>query len=123
MEEQLKLQLAVARRRQEEEEERLEHYRRLRDSCGVVQGELAAGDLLREAALLEALEGRIAGQRERVARAHMAVKEKCDQVQAVMRERKVLDRLRERQLVAYRYELAREEQKQVDEAAGSRRHL
>ncbi|GEA16650.1 flagellar export protein FliJ [Moorella sp. E308F] len=122
LEEQLKLQLAAARRRQEEEEKRLEHYRRLRACRQALQGELTAGDLLQEAALLEALDSRIAGQQEKVARARLAVREKCDQVQVAMRERKVLDRLRDRQLAIYRYDLAREEQKQIDEVAGSRCH-
>ncbi|CEP68900.1 Flagellar export FliJ [Moorella glycerini] len=122
LEEQLKLQLAAARRHQEEEENRLEHYRQLRVSCPAIQGALAAGDLLREVALLEALDNRITSQQEKVARARLVVREKCDQVQVAMQERKVLDRLRDRQLAIYQYNLAREEQKQIDEAAGSRCH-
>ncbi|KYH32665.1 flagellar export protein FliJ [Neomoorella mulderi] len=120
LEEQLKLQLAAARRHQEEEEIRLHHYRQLRASCPAIQGALAADDLLREATWLEALDSRIAGQQEKVARARLVVREKCDQVQVAMQERKVLDRLRDRQLAIYQYNLARQEQKEIDEAAGSR---
>ncbi|QGP92841.1 Flagellar FliJ protein [Neomoorella glycerini] len=121
-EEQLKLQLAAARRHQEEEEKRLEHYRQLRAGCTAIQGALAVDDLLREVALLEALDSCITSQQEKVARARLVVREKCDQVQVAMQERKALDRLRDRQLAIYQYNLAREEQKQIDEAAGSRCH-
>lgn len=120
LEEQLKIQLAAARRRQEEEEGRLAYYRQLRTCREAPRGELRADDLLQEAALLEALDGRILHQEEKVARIRLAVEEKRTSIQAVMRERKVLDRLRARQLAAYLYEEAREEQKEIDDAAAVR---
>ncbi|MDN5344431.1 MAG: flagellar protein FliJ [Clostridia bacterium] len=120
LEEQLKLQLAAVRRLQEEEEARLEDYRQARAGCPAIRGAVVAEDLLQEVALLEALDSRITCQQERVARARLVAREKRDQVQVAMRERKVLDRLRDRQLQAYRYEAGRQEQKQIDEAAGNR---
>ena len=120
LEQQLKLQLAAARHSQQEEETCLESYRQVRAGCPAILGAVVAGDLLQEAAFLEALDNSIATQQGRVARARLAVREKCNQVQLTMQERKVLDRLHDRQLSSYRYELGREEQKQIDELAGSR---
>ncbi|MBC7325113.1 MAG: flagellar export protein FliJ [Moorella sp. (in: Bacteria)] len=120
LEEQLKAQLAAARRCQEEEETRLEHYRQVRAGCPAIQGAVGVEELLQEAALAEALDSCISSQREKVARARLAVREKCVQVQGAMQERKILDRLYDRQMAVYRYNMAREEQKQLDDAAGNR---
>ncbi|WP_338835763.1 flagellar export protein FliJ [Neomoorella thermoacetica] len=120
LEKQLKLQLAESRRRQAEAEASLERYRSLRAGAPAIEGAVAVEELIQKAAYLEALDGRIACQQEEVARASRVVTEGREKVQAAMQERKVLDRLRERQFQAYKYNLAREEQKQVDEAAGSR---
>lgn len=120
LEKQLKIQLAESRRRQDEAEANLARYREMRAGCPVIRGAVAVEDLLREATYIEALDGRIAGQQAEVARAKQVVAERRDQVQEAMQERKVLDRLRERQLQAYRYVVTREEQKQIDETAGNR---
>ncbi|MGI9859999.1 flagellar export protein FliJ [Moorella naiadis] len=120
LEKQLKLQLAEARCRQEEAEACLNRYREMRAGCPVIRGAVAGADLLREATYIEALDGRIAGQQAEVARVSQVVNKRRDQVQEAMQERKVLDRLRERQLQAYRYVVTHEEQKQIDETAGNR---
>lgn len=120
LEKQLKLKLAEARRRKEEAEASLERYRSLRAGTSVIEGNVAVEELILKAAYLEALDGRIACQQEEVARANRLVTEEREKVQSAMQERKVMDRLRERQFQAYNYDLGREEQKQVDEVAGGR---
>lgn len=117
VEKQLKLQLGEAYCRQEEEEKCLQHYRSIRNDTPVIQGAVDVAQLLQGVAYIETLDKRIASQQEKVARAVKEVREKRNQVQLAMQERKVLDRLRQRQLVFYQYNQASKEQKMLDEAA------
>lgn len=119
MEKQLKLQLGEAYCRQEEAQKSLQTYRKIRANSPSVQGSVDVAELLHGAAYIEVLDKRIAGQQEQVVKAMQEVNEKRGQVQSAMKERKLLDRLRERRLVIYKYNQAGKEQKQLDEAAGN----
>jgi flagellar FliJ protein len=70
-----------------------------------------------EQTYLSALEERIARQRQRVAEAEKVLEEKRQALIEAQRERKTLERLREKQYEEWRQEWLRTEQKALDELA------
>ena len=73
-----------------------------------------------EQTYLSALEGRIEAQRERVAEAEKVLEEKRQALMQAQRERKALERLREKHHEQWRQEMLRIEQKALDELATAR---
>ncbi|MCS6948885.1 MAG: flagellar export protein FliJ [Armatimonadota bacterium] len=72
---------------------------------------------------LSALEERIEVQRERVAQAERTLEERRQALIEAQRERKALERLREKQYEQWRQEMLRAEQKALDELATTRATL
>ncbi|GBC95408.1 hypothetical protein HRbin16_01197 [bacterium HR16] len=70
-----------------------------------------------EQTYLSALEERIEAQRERVAEAEKVVEEKREALIEAQRERKALERLREKHYEQWRQEILRTEQKVLDDLA------
>ncbi|NLW07558.1 MAG: flagellar export protein FliJ [Clostridia bacterium] len=118
-EKQLKQQLGEAYRRQEEAKKHLQYYRELRANSLLAEGAVEAEQLLQGAACLEALDRRIARQQEQLRLATQEVHKQRRKVQSAMQERKLLDRLRQNHLSAYRYQQYSAEQKQLDEVAAN----
>ncbi|MGC8782900.1 MAG: flagellar export protein FliJ [Armatimonadota bacterium] len=73
-----------------------------------------------EQTYLSALEERIEAQRERVAEAEKVLEEKRQALTQAQRERKALERLREKHYEQWRQEILRIEQKALDELATAR---
>ncbi len=73
-----------------------------------------------EQTYLSALEGRIEAQRERVAEAEKVLEEKRQALMQAQRERKALERLREKHHEQWRQEMLRIEQKALDDLATAR---
>ncbi|GAW92920.1 flagellar export protein FliJ [Calderihabitans maritimus] len=119
LEENLKLQLAAAYREREQEEIRLEAYRKEREKFFrqiPLSGNLDLGTLQHHFIYLETLEQQIEEQMQEVERAERRVQDAGRRVRDAVQQRKILDRLRERQKEEYDYELARQEQGDLDEA-------
>lgn len=116
----MKLELAEACSNKEKQEKNLEFYREMRARGIMPDGAVDAAELQQGAAYLEALDVRIANHQEKVNEALRTVKERTEQVRLVMRERKVLDYLRERELTVFKYNQSSEEQKEIDEVANNR---
>ncbi|MCS6831648.1 MAG: flagellar export protein FliJ [Armatimonadota bacterium] len=70
-----------------------------------------------EQTYLSALEGRIEAQRERVAQAEKVLQKKREALIEAQRERKVLERLREKHYEQWRQEMLHSEQKSLDDLA------
>lgn len=120
LEDQLKLELAKLRHYQEKEQSALKLYQQQRDSYLDVNGNLTLNEMLQKEVYLQALDARIANQKEKVAKVSKQVLQKKEQVQSAMKERKILDRLRERQLNAFKYKEDKKEQKEIDDLAINR---
>ena len=80
-------------------------------------GETRAGNILGARYYLAATEGRVAAQKENVATAEQKVEESRVDLIEKTKDKKILDRLRERCLAEHTINAQREKQKQIDETA------
>ncbi|SMB93999.1 flagellar FliJ protein [Thermanaeromonas toyohensis ToBE] len=121
VEEQHKKRLALAQKWQEEEERSLQEYLKeravLQDKLAEMKGPAVLEELWQRELILMAMEGKIEEQGEKVAKASAVVEEYKGLVLEARQARKVLDSLKARQEASFRYTLAREEQKELDDIA------
>jgi flagellar biosynthesis chaperone FliJ len=122
------LQPLLDRRRRVEEEKlhRFTLQRRERDSAACAGDRLVAALAKRstracDAPTLAAFDAAIAAQRRRAAAAQTALDAARDELIAASRERRVIERLRERRLRAYQEEAARRDELEIEEANARRR--
>lgn len=124
VEDALMTELAAITSEHEREVARLEHIRRTRDSFRVgMKEKLAEGDpevIRRAHGYLTALSERVADQKETVRQIGLKKEEKTAEVVEASKERQVLDKLKEIKATEHRRETQGEEQKFLDEVAGTR---
>ena len=124
-EETKEFELAQAQRVFKQEEERLAFFRNRRDQCqqalidrqkaGVSPGEISIYH-----AYAEHMKEKIQGQIEVLETARKQVDDKKEEVLAARKDRKILDRLREKKHQAFLADSMRQERKQLDEVAVGR---
>lgn len=120
-EEQEKLRLAVAWRECRREEEALARYRADLDAWqdGLLARSRPLPELLHGYTYLDGLRRRVERQEERLAEARTRLEESRARAARAIRQRQVLERLRERRLADYLYQWGREERKLLDEAGNA----
>ncbi|MDN5346748.1 MAG: flagellar protein FliJ [Clostridia bacterium] len=121
VEDKLKQELAAALRQRAREEALLAEIAREQSARQSQKhtGRLNISEAVQASLYLDYLAARRQLQEERVNALVEQVEKQKERVREAMRERKVMDRLRQRRLEAYRYLQGREEQKEVDEVAVS----
>ncbi len=117
-----KRQLAAAKQAELEAQERLrqlqEHNHEVQSALGCHVGRVVkASEMSLYYAYSRQLEERVAQQEKTVAQAAAAVAEKRAELMASTKEKKALEKLKERMKERHQLEAGREEQAQLDEAA------
>ena len=122
LEEDIQKDFAVLRRQLLDEEERLSYFEQLRDRLsGELQEKqmksISVSDLILHTDYLNQVSTEIEKQSEKVLEAEKNVDEKREELVGAMKNRKTIDRLREKGLKAHLQELSKKEQDLMNEAA------
>lgn len=125
LEDQAKAAYGAAKLRLTEEEERLEALQRQREAYveekrKIMATRLDVPKLNRLQLAVEAMDDRIARQRQNVKKAEAALHAAEERLVESMTERKTQERLRENAFEEYRQEMNAEEQKEIDERTSFR---
>ncbi len=124
-EETKEFELAQTRRVLRQEEERLAFFRNRRDQCqqellGRQKAGVSPGEISIYHAYAEHMKEKIQLQIEALETARKQVEEKKEEVLAARKDRKILDRLREKKHQVFLADSRRQERKQLDEVAVGR---
>lgn len=122
LEEDLQKDFAVLKRQLLDERERLSNFEQVRDRfSGELQQKqvksISVSDILLYSDYLQQVSKEIEKQSEKILEAEKSVDRKREELVGAMRNRKTIDRLREKGLKAYVQELSKKEQGLMNEAA------
>ena len=122
IEEDLQKEFGVLKRQLFDEKERLSHFEQVRNRfSGELQQEqvksISASDILLYANFIQQVSKEIERQSEKILEAEKNVDEKREELIGAMKNRKIIDRLKEKGIKAYVQAMSKKEQSLINEVA------